>query len=114
MFSFSGGTVAGRTLAVLAAFGMVLGAWYMLRMMQQVFFGPVREPHHEGNGHVTDLNGREIATLAPIAALCLLLGMYPKPFLDTAKPELEFVARLADEARGRATPPQDVTTVAER
>jgi NADH-quinone oxidoreductase subunit M len=114
MFSFSGGTVAGRTLAVLAAFGMVLGAWYMLRMMQQVFFGPVREPHHEGDCHVTDLNGREIATLAPIAALCVLLGVYPKPFLDTAKPELEFVARLADEARGRATPPQDVTTVAER
>jgi NADH-quinone oxidoreductase subunit M len=114
MYSFQGSTASGRTLAVLAAFGMLLGAWYMLTMMRQVFFGPVREPHHEGNGHVTDLNGREIATLAPIAALCLFLGVYPKPFLDTAKPELQFVARLADEARSRATPPAGVTTVAEK
>ncbi len=102
MYDFQGGTVNGRTLTVLASFGMLLGAWYMLTMMRRVFFGPVHEPHHEGHGQVPDLNGREIATLAPIAALCVLLGFYPKPFLDTAKPELQFVAKLAGEARERA------------
>ncbi len=105
MYNFQGGTVMGRTLATLASVGMLLGAWYMLSMLRQVFFGPVREPHHDGGGHVADLNGREIATLAPIAALCLFLGVYPKPFLDTVKPELRFVARLASEARARATTP---------
>ena len=98
MYSFEGNTVSGRTLSVLASFGMLLGAWYMLTMLRRVFFGPVHEPHHEGAGHVADLNGREIATLVPIAALCLFLGIYPKPFLDTIKPELRFVAKLADEA----------------
>ena len=70
--------------------------------MKQVFFGPVREPHHEGHGKVPDLNGREIVTLVPIMALCVFLGVYPKPFLDTVKPELQFVSRLAAEARDRA------------
>ena len=108
MYNFQGGTVSGRTLSIIASFGMLLGAWYMLSMLRQGFFGPVREPHHEGHAPVADLNGREIATLAPIAALCLLLGVYPKPFLDTVKPELRFVARLAAEARDRATTPIEI------
>jgi NADH-quinone oxidoreductase subunit M len=96
--------VLGPTLAVIAAFGMLLGAWYMLTLLRQVFFGPVHEPHHGGNGHAADMNGREIITLAPIAALCVFLGVYPKPFLDTIKPEVQYVAGLAKEARDRGAP----------
>jgi NADH:ubiquinone oxidoreductase subunit 4 (subunit M) len=72
----------------------------------------VHEPHHSGNGHVADLNGREIVTLAPLAALCVLLGVYPKPFLDTARPELQTIAGFAKEARGRLTPKETTTTQA--
>jgi NADH-quinone oxidoreductase subunit M len=35
---------------VLAVFGVVLGAWYMLWLYQRVFFGPLREPGH-GDSH---------------------------------------------------------------
>jgi len=38
-------------IAVLGVFGVVLGAWYMLWLYQRVFFGPLREPEHEGHGH---------------------------------------------------------------
>jgi NADH-quinone oxidoreductase subunit M len=31
-------------IAVLATFGVVLGAWYMLYLVQRVFFGPLKEP----------------------------------------------------------------------
>ena len=31
-------------MAVLAVSGVVLGAWYMLWLVQRVFFGPLREP----------------------------------------------------------------------
>jgi len=37
-------------ISVLAVFGVVLGAWYMLWLYQRVFFGPLREPAH-GDGH---------------------------------------------------------------
>jgi NADH-quinone oxidoreductase subunit M len=105
MYDFQGAQVSGKLLASIAAFGSLLGAWYMLTMVRAVFFGPLREPHHEGHGPVKDLNGREWITLLPIAALCLVLGMLPQPFLDTAKPELQTVARIADGARRRSEPP---------
>ena len=34
---------AYKTMAVLATFGVVLGAWYMLWLVERVFFGPLRE-----------------------------------------------------------------------
>jgi NADH-quinone oxidoreductase subunit M len=34
-------------IAVLATFGVVLGAWYMLHLVQRVFFGPLKEPVHD-------------------------------------------------------------------
>ena len=32
--------------AVLGTTGVVLGAWYLLSMIQHAFFGPLREPKH--------------------------------------------------------------------
>ena len=87
-------------LASLGATGVVLGAWYMLTMVRQVFFGPVKEPPTHGHGPIRDLNGRELAALLPIAGLCLALGIYPKPFFDTVRPEMQVVAGIADE-RGK-------------
>jgi NADH-quinone oxidoreductase subunit M len=37
--------------AVLAATGVILGAWYLLTMLQKAFFGPLKEPIHDS--HVT-------------------------------------------------------------
>jgi NADH-quinone oxidoreductase subunit M len=74
--------------AVLGAVGIVLGAWYLLTMIQRVFFGPVREP---GHGSVGDLNGREALALVPLAALCLIIGVYPRPFTDAFRADVEAV-----------------------
>jgi NADH-quinone oxidoreductase subunit M len=81
------------TLAILGTAGIILGAWYLFTMLRLVFFGTLKEPEHEGH-HITDLNGREIATLAPILLCCLLLGVYPQPVIDTVKPDVEVVARI--------------------
>jgi NADH-quinone oxidoreductase subunit M len=80
-------------LAVVGTAGIILGAWYLLTMLKRVFFGPLKEPHHEGHA-VTDLNGRELAALVPIAALCILLGVFPQPVLNTSRPDLELVSNL--------------------
>ncbi len=49
-----------RWAAVLAVFGVVLGAWYMLWLVQRVFFGPLREPKHDPGEPVADLSLREV------------------------------------------------------
>jgi len=104
-YDIKGAPVDGHTLTVLAASGVVLGAWYLFTMLQRVFFGPVKEPHpHEQTSDAPrgDVNGRELAALLPIAVVCVILGVAPGLMLDAAKPDLHTVAWFADRARERA------------
>jgi NADH-quinone oxidoreductase subunit M len=89
-------------LAWFAASGIILGAWYLLTMLRRVFFGPVKEPVHEGHGPVGDLHPRELAALVPIAAACLFLGVYPQPVLDAVRPDLQLVAGIVQHAQQQA------------
>ena len=73
---------AFRTSPVLAAFavsGVVLGAAYMLWMYQRVIFGPLDKPENE---HLADISRRELTVMAPILALVVVMGVYPRPFLN--------------------------------
>ncbi len=91
-----------KPLASFAAVGIVLGAFYMLWLVQRIFFGPLREPHHEGNP-VGDLCPREIAALAPIAVACLWIGLFPNFFLSRMEPAVREVSRQWQSPRATAT-----------
>jgi NADH-quinone oxidoreductase subunit M len=68
-----------------AAFGvtaLVLSSIYMLWLYQRVMTGPVRD----GNERIRDLVPREVVVVAPLIALLLVLGFYPKPVLDIINP----------------------------
>jgi NADH-quinone oxidoreductase subunit M len=88
-------------LTVVAVSGLILGAWYLLTMVQKVLFGPVKEPEHEGHP-VGDLTPREVALIAPIAVLCIVIGLYPQPILKASAPDVETVVEIAERARKRA------------
>jgi NADH-quinone oxidoreductase subunit M len=99
MYQFGGSQVSGQLLTTVSCAGAVLGAWYMLTLVMRVFCGEVREPPHEGHAPAGDLNAREVCALAPIAIACLVLGMYPKPFLDTVGPDVKVVKAIVNQAR---------------
>jgi NADH-quinone oxidoreductase subunit M len=65
--------------AVLAGTTLVFGAAYTLWMYKRVIFGAVANDHVAG---LTDVSAREIVFLAALAAAVLLMGLWPKPFLD--------------------------------
>ena len=70
---------------VAAAFGataLVLSSIYMLWLYQRAMTGPVTE----GNERIRDLVPREVVVVAPLIALLLFLGFYPKPVLDIINP----------------------------
>ena len=76
----------GIPYAAVAATGMVLGALYMLWLCQKVVFGPLELPEvhgHELEDLGRDLNLREIGLLCPLALAVVILGVYPKPVLQT-------------------------------
>jgi NADH-quinone oxidoreductase subunit M len=97
--------------AAIASSGLILGAWYLFTMLQKVFFGPLREPevfHHDDGAPIGDLNGREIALIAPIMALCVFVGVHPQPILNGMRPEIETVSRIAEHARARVVAQESV------
>ncbi|MGI9647213.1 MAG: NADH-quinone oxidoreductase subunit M [Acidimicrobiia bacterium] len=75
-------------LAIIAAFGVLLAAVYLLWAYERVFTG---EPDKEENKALTDIGLREVGILIPMAALIILLGVYPKPVLDRIEPAVERV-----------------------
>ncbi|RUM39065.1 MAG: NADH-quinone oxidoreductase subunit M, partial [Desulfobulbus sp.] len=66
-------------LALAAIPGAVLAAAYMLRMLQKIIWGGVDNPDQS---YLSDLNFREIITLAPFLIFVFWIGLSPQPFLD--------------------------------
>jgi len=74
-----------RWYAVVAIFGIVLAAVYVLWMVQRTIHGPVRE----GVESFRDLGNREAWVIAPVLAVIVVLGIYPKPLLDAINPAVK-------------------------
>src|SRR5271157_2519987 len=108
-----------RRAAVLGGTGMILGACYLLWMILKVVFGPLREPaaDHEhaggGNDHaaVRPVGWHEIAGLAPLMALIVLIGVVPGPFLDRIRPSSGEIDKNLQSQRGSSTVAVATTTI---
>jgi NADH-quinone oxidoreductase subunit M len=73
--------------AVIATFAIVLAALYILIVVQRTLHGPV-QPGNEG---MKDLVAREKWAIAPIVAVIVALGFYPKVALDVINPSVDRV-----------------------
>jgi NADH-quinone oxidoreductase subunit M len=82
-----------RWWVVPAAFGIVLAAVYLLWAYQRVFHG---EALLAENRTLRDLGLREAVMVAPVVVLILVIGIYPKPFLDRIQPS---AARVVSSLR---------------
>jgi NADH-quinone oxidoreductase subunit M len=71
--------------AAVGVTALVLAAIYMLWLYQRVMTGPVARD----NEGIRDLAPREMIVVAPLMALLILLGVYPKPVLDVINPAVE-------------------------
>ena len=75
--------------AVLGGTTVVLGAYYMLWMIQRVLFGPIQ---HEENKTLSDLSWKEIGALLPIVVFIFWMGLYPKPFFQKMEKSIDHLA----------------------
>ncbi|HUJ03684.1 MAG TPA: proton-conducting transporter membrane subunit, partial [Rhizomicrobium sp.] len=66
-------------IAIFAATGVILSAAYMLYLYWRVIFGRLVKPALQG---IADLSLREVAILAPLVIITILMGIYPKPIFD--------------------------------
>ena len=66
--------------AMLATFGVVLGAAYMLWLTKRVIFGVTKNDQIK---NLKDVNKSEIFMLGILALLVILFGFYPVPLMET-------------------------------
>ncbi|MEV4193120.1 NADH-quinone oxidoreductase subunit M [Streptomyces toxytricini] len=79
--TFSRYPVAG----IVATLGIVLAALYTLVLYQRTMTGPVKEEVRR----MPDLRPRELLVVAPLIALLIGLGVYPKPLTEIVNPAVE-------------------------
>ena len=72
---------------IIATFGIVLAALYILIPVQKALHGPTTP----GNENLSDLNLREKIAIAPVMAIIIFLGFYPSPLLKTINPAASHV-----------------------
>jgi len=77
---FQGGFPIFKFLFPIAILAIVMTAVYYLRLAQIVFYGPVKDPHYKQE--VKDGTFIEVLPIAFLLAVSLLVGLYPKPFVD--------------------------------
>jgi NADH-quinone oxidoreductase subunit M len=68
--------------AIIATFGIVLAALYILIPVQRALHGPTTP----GNENLPDLNIREKIAITPVIAVIVVLGFYPSPLLKIINP----------------------------
>jgi NADH-quinone oxidoreductase subunit M len=96
-----GSWARNRLAAGIAATGVIFAAVYMLWAYKRVFHGPDRIPKDE---HLTDMSFREIAGIVPIFAAILVIGFWPRPFLERINPSVQAVIRHVESQTGSPLP----------
>lgn len=78
---------------VIAATGLVFGSVYSLIMIHRAYFGPAKS-----DTPLLGLKPRELTMVLGLAALLILLGVYPQPVLDTSAASMHGVHQWLDAA----------------
>jgi len=72
---------------------VILACWYMLRLHQGVMHNSLRQ----GLEVVRDIRLREGLLIAPLVALTVFLGVFPRPVGDIARPTVSQYVGLSQE-----------------
>ncbi|HVU19799.1 MAG TPA: NADH-quinone oxidoreductase subunit M [Rhizomicrobium sp.] len=74
-----GAFIHNTWIAIFAATGVILSAAYALYLYRRIIFGDLVKPALQT---IKDLSMREVAILAPLVIITIIMGVYPKPIFD--------------------------------
>jgi NADH-quinone oxidoreductase subunit M len=91
------GTFQARPImAIIAGSGVIFAVYYMLPMVQKVFFNALEKKE---NMEMPDLSSRELVILTPMLALMIWIGVQPTPFLERMEPSVQAVLERVSEGQ---------------
>lgn len=95
-------------LTAIGVLGVVLGAWYALRMTQHVLFGkydPGKRMEYPGQLQSSDLGFDQKAVFAPLALLSIAIGVVPLSAIDIFRSDVQRIAQVSAMARKSMSEP---------
>ncbi len=87
---------AGFWIGLLAATTLIIGAAYTLWLVKRVVFGAVG---NEGVAKLQDIDSRETFILGALAAVVLLIGVWPNPLLEVMHASVEQLVQHAAQSK---------------
>ena len=78
-------------IAIVSAISIVITASYIIRIIRKVFFGEVPE---EFEGHITEISALDKVALVTLAAVLILLGVFPKLMVPLVESGVDNILRL--------------------
>ncbi|HPP76051.1 MAG TPA: NADH-quinone oxidoreductase subunit M [Armatimonadota bacterium] len=90
LFVFRGAFASSILITALATIGIVITAAYLLWTIQRVLLGPANPKYEK----LPDADTREVVSLAPLMALMIAFGIWPKPILDIINTASTAIARM--------------------
>lgn len=86
------GLIQNPWLVALLGVSVILSVIYMLRWMQNEYFGPPSPYQHSW----VDIHAKHILIALPLVVLILFFGIYPAPVLNFIKPAVEKITAFAN------------------
>jgi len=105
--SFKSTVINNPLLIAIATSGVILAAVYLLWMVYRTFWGTIDD---EANRTMADLNGRELALLAPLAVLMVVMGVAPAAFLEKSEATTKFLLEKIESKRVAAVEAAETET----
>jgi NADH-quinone oxidoreductase subunit M len=88
--TFNKGNIFSKVMVYLAVLGIVLGAAYLLWMLQRVIFGKANEKL----GELKRLSWLEFVTLLPLIVIIIIVGVYPTPLVNMINTSVTYILGL--------------------
>lgn len=95
-FIFRGAIPIYTVIASLGVIGIIVNAAYLLWMLQRVLLGPLNPRWAD----VPDVDAREVISLAPLAALTILVGILPSLLVGVFNGSMIEIVRLVSRMVG--------------
>ncbi|HEX6540140.1 MAG TPA: NADH-quinone oxidoreductase subunit M [Ktedonobacterales bacterium] len=95
--TFTGAYATLPVQTILAVFGVVLTAGYLLWMLRRSFYGALNPKW----SWLTDATLRERSILVALVVVILFIGIYPAPFVDLLSPSLHHMLTTAQSVVAR-------------
>jgi NADH-quinone oxidoreductase subunit M len=92
---FTGSLPSAAVATAIAVLGILITAALFLRMLQGIFLGPLRLPDAPGTpAAFGDLRWPEVASIVPLLAVSVVIGVAPRFLLDLIEPAARTVITL--------------------